>query len=60
MNVTIANQEVIENFVVDYGNHEDHLTNAAVEDVDNVNNQHNEVFYLNQPGIGFMMQNTSQ
>lgn len=44
MNVTIANQEVIENFVVDYGNHEDHLTNAAVEDVDNVNNQHNEVF----------------
>ncbi|WP_142351244.1 SdrD B-like domain-containing protein, partial [Staphylococcus saprophyticus] len=50
MNVTIANQEVSENFVVDYGNHEDHLTNAAVANVDNVNNQHNEVVYLNQPG----------
>lgn len=28
MDVTIANQEVRENFVVDYGNHKDHLTSA--------------------------------
>ncbi|WP_179122057.1 Ig-like domain-containing protein, partial [Salmonella enterica] len=50
MDVTIANQEVRENFVVDYGNKENHLTNAAVANVDNVNNKHNEVVYLNQPG----------
>ena len=50
MDVTIANQEVRENFVVDYGNHKDHLTSAAVANVDNVNNKHNEVVYLNQPG----------
>ncbi|PNZ80574.1 YSIRK signal domain/LPXTG anchor domain surface protein, partial [Staphylococcus petrasii] len=50
MDVTIANQEVRENFVVDYGNHKDKLTNAAVANVDNVNNKHNEVVYLNQPG----------
>ncbi|MGC7711225.1 SdrD B-like domain-containing protein, partial [Staphylococcus epidermidis] len=50
MDVTVANQEVRENFVVDYGNHKDHLTSAAVANVDNVNNKHNEVVYLNQPG----------
>ena len=50
MDVTIANQEVRENFVVDYGNHKDHLTSAAVANVDNVNNKHNEVVYLNQSG----------
>ncbi|SEM70619.1 serine-aspartate repeat-containing protein C/D/E, partial [Staphylococcus hominis] len=50
MDVTIANQELRENFVVDYGNHKDHLTSAAVANVDNVNNKHNEVVYLNQPG----------
>ncbi|MCI2753590.1 SdrD B-like domain-containing protein, partial [Staphylococcus lugdunensis] len=50
MNVTIANQEVSENFVVDYGNKKNDITNAAVANVDNVNNQHNEVVYLNQSG----------
>ena len=40
----------LENFVVDYGNHKDHLTSAAVANVDNVNNKHNEVVYLNQSG----------
>ncbi|HDF3788387.1 TPA: carboxypeptidase regulatory-like domain-containing protein, partial [Staphylococcus aureus] len=50
MDVTIANQKVRENFVVDYGNHKDHYTSAAVANVDNVNNKHNEVVYLNQSG----------
>ncbi|HCT1771053.1 TPA: YSIRK-type signal peptide-containing protein, partial [Staphylococcus aureus] len=50
MRVSVANQEVKKDFLVDYGNHKNHLTNAAVANVDNVNNKHNEVVYLNQPG----------
>ncbi|MBM0753657.1 YSIRK-type signal peptide-containing protein, partial [Staphylococcus epidermidis] len=48
MEVTIANEVVKKDFIVDYGNKKDNTTTAAVANVDNVNNKHNEVVYLNQ------------
>ncbi|PNZ30187.1 hypothetical protein CD137_05475, partial [Staphylococcus petrasii] len=47
MDVTIANKKISKNFTVDYGNHKDQTVNAAVSYVDNANNEHAEVAYLN-------------
>ena len=51
MEVTIANEIVKKDFIVDYGNKKDNTTTAAVANVDNVNNKHNEVVYLNQNNL---------
>ncbi|WP_141754093.1 SdrD B-like domain-containing protein, partial [Staphylococcus sp. HMSC072E01] len=52
MSVKIAGQEIDgKPYKVEYGNHKNQLTNAAVAYVDNTKNEHVEVAYLNQNNL---------